>query len=156
MLEFRVLWDVSSIKERQRWSNLHLLARSYLFLSTTSCHCGVYGAEHKPCSTSYSSQNDSKSWLSNSPPWSLLIQEMLSPLSFGSFLATLANACKASFFWARKRIQVNLEYSSIVTGPHLFPPRLSVLVGPYESMGNICEGWLVERKSLTLQEILTY
>ena len=61
------------------------------------------------------------------------LQRQFSNLSFWTFLQNFLNASKVSSLWERNKTHMNLEKSLTITNPYLFPPMLSILVGPNKS-----------------------
>src|SRR4029077_17422652 len=72
----------------------------------------------------------------------LLIFEFI---SFCILVQSILNLSKVSDFSLRKYVHVNLEKSSTQTKMYLFPPKLSVCMGPMRSMWRSSRGSLVER-----------
>ena len=102
------------------------------FVSNTLFCWGVLGAENSFL-IPFFSQNNSNLAFSNSLPWSLLILIIRTPFSFFSLLHRISNFSHDSYFSLRNSTQVYLEKSSTMTIMYLFPPRLSVFVGPIKS-----------------------
>ena len=103
------------------------------FLSTTP-FCWVVSGAKNSLLIPFFSQNDSNLAFSNSLPWSLLILTIGTPFSFYSLLQWVSNFSHTFDFSLRNSTHVYLEKSSTMTIMYLFPPRLSVLVGPIRSM----------------------
>src|SRR5579862_750269 len=70
---------------------------------------------------------------------------MLEFISFCNLLQSILNLSKVSDFSLRKYVHVNLEKSSTQTKMYLFPPKLSVCMGPMRSMWRSSRGSLVVR-----------
>ena len=103
----KVLWQ-------KIFTILAISSRVLFFLSITPFCWGILGAE-KLCPIPISSQylvNDS---FSSFVPYSVLIYEMISPLSFRSRRHNFVKEENVSFLWAKNITHVNREKSSTTT-----------------------------------------